>query len=58
MSEHTTQVCLNCDRSDNDSPLISLRYRSKDAWICSQCMPQLIHHPELLAEKLAKAADS
>jgi len=47
--------CLNCDRSEVVVPLISLRYDSDQAWICSQCLPTLIHRPGQLAGRLAKA---
>jgi hypothetical protein len=58
MTDKPALTCLNCNRSENDMPLISLQYSGKDAWICSQCMPQLIHHPELLTDKLARAASN
>lgn len=47
--------CLNCNRSDEEIPLVSLRYAGKQAWVCSQCMPVLIHKPQQLAGKLAGA---
>jgi len=49
------QHCLNCDRSENQIPLVNLRYAGQSGWICSQCLPVLIHHPEQMAEKLAGA---
>lgn len=48
--------CLNCNRSENEVPLVSLRAAGNPAWICPQCMPILIHHPERMAGKL-KGAD-
>lgn len=47
--------CLNCNRPDEEIPLVSLRYAGQQAWVCSQCMPVLIHRPEQLAGKLAGA---
>jgi hypothetical protein len=29
----------------------------KSVWICPQCLPNLIHHPEKLTEKLAKVKE-
>ena len=49
------QQCLNCERTENEIPLVSLRYAGAQAWICSQCLPTLIHKPQNLAEKLAGA---
>ncbi len=47
--------CLNCNRSETVIPLVSLRYAGRQAWICSQCLPMLIHQPDRLAGKLAGA---
>ncbi len=49
------QICLNCGRSESVIPLVSLRYDGNQAWICSQCLPVLIHHPQKLAGKLSGA---
>ena len=48
----STQQCLNCNRAETEIPLVSLRYAGNQTWICSQCMPVLIHRPEELASKL------
>lgn len=45
--------CLNCNRPETVIPLVSLRYAGSQAWICSQCLPILIHHSDQLAHKLA-----
>lgn len=56
MSDITTPpVCLNCSRSELNVPLVSLRYAGSQAWICSQCLPMLIHQPQRLAGKLSGA---
>jgi hypothetical protein len=47
--------CLNCERTENQIPLVSLRYAGSEAWICSQCLPTLIHKPHNLAGKLIGA---
>jgi hypothetical protein len=47
--------CLSCDRSEVVIPLVSLRYDGQQAWICSQCLPTLIHKPAQLAGRLANA---
>ena len=56
MPDTQRQTCLNCARPEAEIPLVSLRYQGKEAYICSQCLPQLIHQPERLAGKLAGAA--
>jgi hypothetical protein len=47
--------CLNCGRSEEHVPLVNLRYAGETRWICSQCFPLLIHHPERLSDKLPGA---
>ncbi|MCB8923126.1 MAG: hypothetical protein H6662_16180 [Ardenticatenaceae bacterium] len=47
--------CLNCNRPETEAPLVSLRYMGQAAWICSQCLPVLIHKPQQLVGKLANA---
>ena len=49
----TMLVCLNCQRPESLVPLVSLRYQGSSAWICSQCLPVLIHDPQRLAGRLA-----
>lgn len=49
MNEHT---CLNCNRTDQQIILLTLVYKGETKYICPQCLPQLIHKPQLLAEKL------
>ena len=55
MAEKKYNVCLNCSRSEMDVPLVVLRYAGDQAWICSQCLPTLIHQPDRLIGKLADA---
>jgi len=45
-------TCLNCGTSEQDRPLITLKFQEKDVYICPQCLPILIHKPYQLAEKL------
>lgn len=47
--------CLNCNRPETEIPLVSLRYAGQPNWICSQCLPYLIHQPQQLVGKLAGA---
>ncbi len=45
--------CLNCNRSETEIPLVTLRYNRQQEWICTQCLPIMIHQPEQLTGKLA-----
>ncbi len=47
-----TSECLNCGISENEMPLIHLQYKSKQVFICSRCLPTLIHNPAKLADRL------
>jgi hypothetical protein len=44
--------CLNCQRSEAEAMLLSIRFRGAAAWICSRCFPTLIHNPAKLAGRL------
>jgi hypothetical protein len=47
--------CLHCNISENQNPLLNLHYNGKELWICSQCLPTLIHAPQKLVGKLENA---
>jgi hypothetical protein len=47
--------CLNCDTSENETPLLHLHYKKAELWICSQCLPTLIHAPQKLVGKIENA---
>jgi hypothetical protein len=53
--KNITHQCLNCNRSETEIPLVTLRYSGDPAWICSRCLPLLIHQPDELIGKLAGA---
>ena len=36
-------TCLNCDRSEQETPLVTLQHQGQKAYICTQCFPILIH---------------
>ena len=44
--------CLNCDRTDEQIPLLTLSFKGRPSYICPQCLPTLIHKSHLLADKL------
>jgi len=45
-------ICLNCGITEQESPLLSLKFQEKEFYICPSCLPVLIHKPHQLAEKL------
>jgi hypothetical protein len=47
--------CLNCSITENEIPLVNLVYSGKNIFICSRCLPLLIHQPERLIGKLEGA---
>ena len=46
------KVCLNCNRSEEKTPLIVLTFKGETKYLCAQCLPILIHKTQLLTEKL------
>lgn len=48
----TDPACLNCNRTDEQVPLIHLTFKKEAKLICAQCFPILIHKIHLLADKL------
>lgn len=47
--------CLNCNLTDNEIPMVNLTYSGMQAFICSRCLPILIHSPQKLIGKLEGA---
>ncbi len=43
--------CVNCERTDEQTPLITLTFKGELYFICAQCLPVLIHKTPMLAEK-------
>ena len=48
----TKPTCLNCNRTDEQTPLLELRFKGEAKHVCAQCFPILIHKIHLLADKL------
>ncbi len=45
-------ACLNCKKTEQEIPLLKMRYQEANVYICPQCLPVLIHRPEKLADIL------
>jgi len=48
-------VCLNCNASESEKPLLTIKFQGDEIYICPQCLPILIHKPATLANKLPGA---
>ena len=46
------KICIQCERSDEQTPLIALVFKGEAKYICSQYLPVLIHKTHLLVDKL------
>jgi len=44
--------CLNCEKTEQEIPLLRMFYKDAEVYICPQCLPVLIHKPANLAGKL------
>ncbi|MCB0164373.1 MAG: hypothetical protein KDI79_09115 [Anaerolineae bacterium] len=57
MSQSTQPLtCFNCDNSEQSVPMVRIRFAGYQTWLCSQCMPTLIHQTEELMDKLTAAS--
>ena len=43
--------CISCQRDETIIPLVSIRFSQIPTWICTQCLPTLIHDPARLESK-------
>ena len=48
----SNSTCLNCGTSEQDRPLITLKFQNNELYVCPQCLPTLIHKPYQIADKL------
>ena len=40
---YITQRCFRCDAGEDVAPLIPVRHQGKSLWVCTRCLPALIH---------------
>ncbi len=50
-------ACVQCGTTEMSAPLLEFRFRGETGWICSACLPILIHQPEKIGAGLPGAAD-
>ena len=36
-------TCFNCGTSGDDRPLLPVRTQGTSTWVCTRCLPSLIH---------------
>jgi hypothetical protein len=48
----STPTCLNCGTSEQERPLLTMKFQGKEVYLCPQCMPIMIHKPHELADRL------
>ena len=48
-------ACLNCGQTEQERPLLTIKFQGNEIYICPQCLPVLIHKPANLAGKLPGA---
>lgn len=49
--------CFNCGNSESEMPLLKLRYKTGEMWVCPQCMPVLIHKTDIIVSQLQNNPD-
>jgi Na+-translocating ferredoxin:NAD+ oxidoreductase RNF subunit RnfB len=37
------QHCFRCDSSETEAPLLPVRNQGRSLWVCTRCLPALIH---------------
>lgn len=52
-----TPACINCERSQAEIPLLRFQFKDERFWLCSGCLPTLLHRPEKLVGRLPGAED-
>ena len=40
---YIAQHCFNCGASEDDRPLLPVRTQGTSTWVCTRCLPSLIH---------------
>jgi hypothetical protein len=48
----SNSMCLNCGTSEQERPLLAIKFQKRKLFICPQCLPILIHKPYQLVAKL------
>ena len=41
--QYIAQRCFRCSTGEDSSPLLPVRYQGRSLWVCTRCLPALIH---------------
>ncbi|PKQ29815.1 MAG: ferredoxin [Actinobacteria bacterium HGW-Actinobacteria-10] len=42
-AHYIAQNCFNCGKSEDEAPLLPVRTKGDSTWVCTRCLPALIH---------------
>lgn len=42
-ANYIAQHCFSCSTSEDDRPLLPVRRAGESTWVCTRCLPSLIH---------------
>lgn len=48
-------LCVHCDRSEDEIPILRFHFLGEEKSICSSCLPILLHRPDRLVGRLIGA---
>ncbi len=48
LMENIKETCIVCKRTENEVPLVVMKYKGEELRICPQHIPVLIHDPQKL----------
>ena len=40
---YIVQKCFRCETGEDAVPLVPIRHEGKSLWVCTRCLPTLIH---------------
>jgi MinD superfamily P-loop ATPase len=40
---YITQRCYRCETGEDQAPLVPVRHEGQSLWVCTRCLPALIH---------------
>jgi NAD-dependent dihydropyrimidine dehydrogenase PreA subunit len=43
LKTYIPQKCYNCGRDEDNAPLLPVRTKGQSTWVCTRCLPPLIH---------------
>jgi hypothetical protein len=51
----TKALCINCERGEAEIPILYFRFRGEERFICTACLPTLLHRPDKLVGRFEGA---